>query len=94
MFVVGVLAQLRAFCVDPSFFVWSRDYPSPPSLSRDSIFGLLWKVKILKKVNFFARQVLHGIVNTSDRVLRKVPSLVGAWFYILCRGYKDLDHVL
>lgn len=34
-------------------------------------------MQILKKVKFFVWKVLDGKVNTIDKVLRKVPNLVG-----------------
>ena len=50
-----------------SFFIILLD----PSPVMKSVFIVLWRIKIPKKVRLFARQVLHGHANKMDRILRK-----------------------
>ena len=42
----------------------------------ESVFVVLWSLKILKKVRLFVWQVLLGFVNSMDKVSRKLPSLM------------------
>lgn len=80
MFIVLTLWEV--FLVNPSFVVyWTI-------LSSIHLSSLL-RIKIPKKVKFFTWQVLHGRVKTLDRLLRKLPSLVGLFCYNLCWKAKE-----
>lgn len=48
-----------------------------PSLLRDSVFALMWRMRILKKIKFFIWLVVHGRVNTVDKMSRRILSLMG-----------------
>lgn len=45
---------------------------------------------IPKKVKFFIGQTIHH-VSTLDQLLRKFPSLIGSFLFILCLLYKGHD---
>lgn len=66
-----------------------------PSPRVESVFDVLWRIKIPKKVKFFFWLVLLGHVNTINRFSRKIPSLIGHFYCILCRkAEENLDHLL
>ena len=41
-----------------------------PSPSRESVFNVVWRIKVSKKVRFFIWQVLLGQDNTMDRLVK------------------------
>lgn len=66
-----------------------------PSPSGKSVFLVLWRIKVPRKIRFFSWQVLHGCANTLDRLIRKLSLLVGPFGCILYRkAEEDLDHIL
>ena len=65
-----------------------------PSPLVESVFSLVWRIKVLRKLCFFTWQVLHGRISMKDRLLRKMPLLVGHFCCILCwKAEEDLDHI-
>ena len=63
-----------------------------PSPVVKSVFIVLWRIKIPKKVRFFAWQVLLGHVNRMDRILRKMPLIMSHFYFILRRKLElNLD---
>lgn len=86
MFEFGVLTQRGSSCKS-SF----RNLVDPSTVVR-SVFDILWRLKILKKVRFF---VWLGRVHTMDKVLRKFSLLTKPFCCILYRKAKEnLDHFL
>lgn len=66
-----------------------------PSPIGESVFLILWRIKVSRKVRFFTWQVLRGRGNMKDRLSRKLPSLVGSFYCIFCRKVEeDIDHIL
>ena len=65
-----------------------------PSPTRQSVFEVVWKLKIPKKVSFFTWQLLLGRVNTLQWMVRKRTMLMGPFCSILCRkAEEDLNHL-
>lgn len=57
------------------------------------VFSAIWRTKIPRKVKFFTWQVLLGCVNTLDRLVKKMRSLVTPSCCILCQKVEEnLDH--
>ena len=74
-----------------SFFQCLVD-PSPLGVS---VFLVLWRIKVPRKVRFFTWQALHDLASILDRLVRKLPSLVGHFCCIFCqKTEEELDHIL
>ena len=52
---------------------------APP---KKSVFDVIWRTKVPKKVRFFIWQVLLGRVNTIDGLVRRRSLLVGFFFLL------------
>lgn len=64
-----------------------------PSPIRESVFYVVCRIKIPKKIKFFIWQISLGQVNTLDRLA--MTSLMGSFCCILCwKVEEDLDHLL
>lgn len=79
MFVFGVLPLWRVSLVTLFRILWD----SSPVV--ELVFDVLWRIRIPKKVKSFLWQVLLGRVNTMDRLVRKMPLLLGSFCCILYR---------
>ena len=59
-----------------------------------SIFDMVWRAKVSKKVRFFIWQVLLGHADTMERLVRKRTSLVDLFCCMLCqKAEEDLVHL-
>ena len=62
---------------------------------KESIFDVVWRTKVPKKVRFFIWQVLLDWINIVDRLVRRRTSLVGPFCCMLCwMAEEDLDHLI
>lgn len=55
---------------------------------RESVFDVVWRIKVPKKVRFFVWPVLRGCVNTMDWLVRRGTSLVGLFDVFFVRRQR------
>lgn len=78
---------------------WTGSRASLSSIARSILLPLRCRFfrflggLIPRKIRLFTCQVVYGRTNMLDRLVRKMPSLVGPFSCILCRkAEEDLDH--
>lgn len=65
-----------------------------PSPLGESVFAMVWRIKIPRKVRFFTWQVLHNQANILDKLGWKLPTLFGPFVVFFVERQGDLDHIL
>lgn len=80
---LGKLRELGALILWKGTRVSLFSFLDDSSITNKSDFSVMWRIKILRKVRFFAWQVLHGHISTPDGLVRKLPLLVGPLCCIL-----------
>ncbi|TYK29578.1 LINE-1 retrotransposable element ORF2 protein [Cucumis melo var. makuwa] len=69
--------------------------PVSPANFHPNLYKTLWKVEFPKKCKFFIWTLIHGCINTADRLQKRLPNwaLSPNWCYMCNKSQEDINHL-
>ncbi|KAL0559838.1 hypothetical protein IC582_000218 [Cucumis melo] len=71
------------------------EVPISPANFHPNLYKTLWKVEFPKKCKFFIWTLIHGCINTADRLQKRLPNwtLSPNWCYMCNKSQEDINHL-